>query len=131
LTRTNDLTVLYDADCGVCSHTARVLVHADRRGLLRLMPIQQAELPEMPPRADLMEMLHARDDDGRWFKGAAATIEIARRLPIAWPLTLYLKLPLAMQMLEFTYRAVADNRHTISRTLGLRACRVPPRLVSE
>ena len=123
----NDLTVLYDADCGVCSHTARMLVRADKRDRLRLVPIQTARLPDMPPLDQLMGMLHARDADGRWFKGAAASIEIARRIPIAWPLTLYAKLPLAMPILDFMYRAFAENRHTISRMLGLKACRVPER----
>lgn len=81
----------------------------------------------MPPRDQLIEALHARDDDGRWFKGAAASVEIARRIPIAWPLTVYAKLPLAMPILDLMYRTFADNRHTISRLLGLKACRVPQR----
>lgn len=122
-----ELTVLYDADCGVCSHTARMLVKADRRGRLRLIAIQSALLPDIPPRAALMEMLHARDDGGRWFKGAAASVEIARRIPIAWPLTVYAKLPLAMPVLDFVYRAFAAHRRTISRMLGLKACTVPER----
>jgi predicted DCC family thiol-disulfide oxidoreductase YuxK len=121
------LTVLYDADCGVCSHTARLLVNADKRFRLSLVSIQSAALADMPPRQELMEMLHARDDDGRWFSGAAAGVEIARRIPIAWPLTLYAKLPLAMPVLDFLYRTVAGNRHTISRMLGLKACKVPER----
>lgn len=121
------LTVLYDADCGVCSHTARMLLRADKHDRLRLVSIQTAQLPDMPPRAELMDMLHARATDGRWFRGSAASVEIARRIPIAWPLTLYAKLPLAMPILDFMYRAFADNRHTISRMLGLKACRVPPR----
>ena len=121
------LTVLYDADCGVCSHTARMLVNADKQDRLRHVAIQSARLPEMPPRAELMDMLHARDQSGRWFKGAAASVEIARRIPIAWPLTLYAKLPLAMPILDFMYSTFAANRHTISRMLGLKACRVPER----
>lgn len=121
------LTVLYDADCGVCSHTARMLVRTDKRGRLSLVSIQSAQIPDMPPRQVLMEMLHARAEDGRWFKGAAASVEIARRLPIAWPLTIYAKLPLAMPILDFMYGAFAANRHTISRVLGLKACTVPER----
>jgi predicted DCC family thiol-disulfide oxidoreductase YuxK len=127
VTRSNGLTVLYDADCGVCSHTARMLVRADKRDRLRLVSIQSAEIPNMPPRGELMAMLHARDEDGHWFKGAAATVEIARRIPIAWPLTVYAKLPLAMPILDFMYRAFAGNRHAISRMLGLKACKVPER----
>lgn len=126
VTGRSELTVLYDADCGVCSHTARMLVRADRRDRLRLVSIQSAHLPDMPPRADLMAMLHACDENGRWFRGAAATVEIARRIPIAWPLTVYAKLPLAMPILDLMYRAFAENRHRISRMLGLKACRVPP-----
>jgi predicted DCC family thiol-disulfide oxidoreductase YuxK len=84
-------------------------------------------MPDLPPRSELMAMLHGRDEDGRWFQGAAAIVEIARRVPMAWPLTAYAKLPLAMATLDFIYRAVADNRHMISRMLGLKACRVPSR----
>ena len=127
MTRTNRLTVLYDADCGVCSHTARMLFRADKRNRLTLVSIQSAHLPDMPARETLMEALHARDDDGRWFKGAAASVEIARRISIAWPLTVYAKLPLAMPMLDFMYRTFAQNRHAISRLLGLKACKVPER----
>ena len=127
MTRTNGLTVLYDADCGVCSHTARMLFHADKRKRLRLVSIQSARLPDMPARETLMEALHVRGDDGRWFTGAAASVEIARRIPVAWPLTLYARLPLAMPILDLMYRTFARNRHTISRMLGLRACKVPDR----
>ncbi len=119
------LTVLYDADCGVCSHTARLLVHTDKQARLRLVSIQSARLPDMPPRAELMEVLHARDESGRWFQGAAASVEIARRIPIARPLTLYAKLPFAMAILDMMYRSLAANRHAISRMLGLKACQVP------
>lgn len=131
VTGPSGLTVLYDADCGVCSHTARMLVRADVRSRLRLVALQSAQLPNMPPRDELMDMLHARDDVGRWFSGAAASVEIARRIRIAWPLTVYAKLPLAMPILDLTYRWFAANRHTISRMLGLKACRVPRRSSHE
>ncbi len=127
MARTNDLTVLYDADCGVCSHVARTLVRADTRHLLSLVALQTADLPHMPARNELMDMLHARDANGRWFKGAQASVEIARRVSLLWPLGVYARLPLAMPMLDLMYRAFADNRHTISRMLGLKACRVPER----
>jgi predicted DCC family thiol-disulfide oxidoreductase YuxK len=125
--RTNDLTVLYDADCGVCSHVARTLVRADTRHRLGLVALQTAHLPNMPPRDELMNMLHARDANGRWFKGAEASVEIARRVPLLWPLGVYARLPLAMAVLNLMYRAFADNRHTISKMLGLKVCRVPQR----
>ena len=123
--RLNELAVLYDADCGVCSHVARTLVRADTRHLLNLVALQVAALPGQPPREDLIDMLHASDADGGWFRGAAASVEIARRVPMLRPLGWYARLPLAMPVLDLMYRAFADNRHTISRMLGLKACRVP------
>ncbi len=127
MTRPNELSVLYDADCGVCSHVARTLVRADTRHLLNLVALQVAALPGQPPRDELMDMLHARDGDGLWFKGGAASVEIARRVPMLRPLGWYARLPLAMPVLDLMYRAFADNRHTISRLLGLKACQVPSR----
>ena len=127
MTRLNELTVLYDADCGVCSHVARTLVRADTRRLLNLVSLQTAELPDLPPRTELLETLHARDANGRWFRGGAASVEIARRIPFLWPLSLYARLPLTMPMLDLMYRVFAHNRHTISRLLGLKACKVPAR----
>jgi predicted DCC family thiol-disulfide oxidoreductase YuxK len=124
---TDLLTVLYDRDCGVCSHVARTLVSADTAHRLDLVALQVAQLPDQPSREELMGMLHARASDGRWFKGAEASVEIARRVPMLWPLSVYAKLPLAMPVLDLMYRAFADNRHTISRLLGLKVCRVPDR----
>lgn len=125
MTRLNELTVLYDADCGVCSHVARTLVRADTRHLLNLVALQAADLPDQPPRVELIDMLHARDAQGQWFKGAVASVEIARRVPMLRPLGWYARLPLAMPVLDLMYRAFADNRYTISRMLGLKACKVP------
>lgn len=121
------LTVLYDADCGVCTQVARTLVRADTHHRLSLVALQVAQLPDQPPLKELMGMLHARDADGRWFKGAQASVEIARRVPMLWPLGVYARLPLAMATLDVLYRVFADNRHTISRMLGLKVCRVPQR----
>jgi predicted DCC family thiol-disulfide oxidoreductase YuxK len=127
VTPTNDLTVLYDRDCGVCSHVARTLVRADTQHRLSLVALQVAQLPDQPPLNELMDMLHARDAAGRWFKGAEASVEIARRVPMLWPLGIYARLPLAMPTLDALYRVFAENRHTISRMLGLKVCRVPQR----
>ncbi len=119
------LTVLYDADCGVCTHTARALSRLDTRRRLRLVALQRASNPDLPPRGDLEEALHARDGDGTWFVGAAAAVEVARRIPLLWPISVVARLPLAMPVLNFAYRAVANNRQGLSRLLRLQACRVP------
>ena len=124
---TTDLTVLYDQDCGACTHMARVLTRLDKLGRLEFVALQTADLPDMPRREKLMELLHVQDVGGRWFAGADAGVEISRRLPLLWPLGFWAKLPFGKPVLEVLYRAVADNRHTISRLMGLKVCKVPER----
>ena len=121
---TDQLTVLYDADCGVCTHTARVLTRLDSRRRLRLVSLQDAALPGMPPRGKLIDSLHATDTRGRWFVGAGASVEIARRVPMLRPLSVIAKVPGAMPVLDVLYRAIADNRQGISRLLRLDVCKV-------
>jgi predicted DCC family thiol-disulfide oxidoreductase YuxK len=124
---TGDLTVLYDGDCGVCTHVARGLARLDSRGRLQLVSLQVAELPDMPPRDELLGALHALDVGGRWSVGAAAAVEIARRIPLLWPISVAARLPLAMSILDVFYRSVADNRQRLSRLLGLQVCQVRSR----
>lgn len=118
------LTVLYDADCGVCTQTARVLARFDTRRRLRLVSLQTAALPGLPPREELVRALHAVDGSGRSFVGAAAAVEVARHVPLLWPVSLFAKVPLAMPVLNALYQAVADNRQGLSRLLRLRVCRI-------
>lgn len=119
------LTVLYDADCGVCTSTARLLLRLDRRDMLQLVPLQRASIPGAPPQGELLEALHAVDADGRWWVGADAVVEIAKRVPVLRPISAVARLPLAKSLLDDGYRTVARNRQRLSRALGLTACEVP------
>jgi predicted DCC family thiol-disulfide oxidoreductase YuxK len=119
------LTVLYDADCGICSETARLLRRFDQRHQLRLTPLQNASLPRSPSLAQLLDSLHAVDEQGRWWVGPDAVVEIAKRIPLLRPVTIFARLPLASRILEDAYRAVAEHRQQISRVLGMDACRDP------
>jgi len=119
-----ELTVLYDGDCGICSHTARLLLRIDSRRRLRLLALQAATVSGMPPRSQLMDALHALDGGGQWFVGATAAVEIARRVPLLWPISVIARMPLAMPILDVLYGAVANNRHSLSRLFGLQVCRV-------
>ncbi len=118
------LTVLYDGDCGVCTQTARLLSRLDSRRRLRLVSLQEATLPGMPSRDELMDTLHAADTAGNWFVGADAAVEIARRVSMLWPISVVARLPLAMSILDFLYGAVANNRQGLSRLLRLDVCQV-------
>ncbi|OGO58062.1 MAG: hypothetical protein A2V85_13085 [Chloroflexi bacterium RBG_16_72_14] len=119
------MVVLFDGDCGICTHTARVLRRLDRRGRLVLRPLDSWTGLEGEPGIDaLRAALHVRDANGRWARGGAAVAAIAREIPIARPLGLLGRLPVVRTCLEAGYRVVARNRHRISRRLGLAACAV-------
>jgi len=111
----NDRTfasVFYDADCRFCVNAARrfQLVLA-RRGF-ELVPLQLAGASAtfgVPDDQFLAEM-RLRFRDGTAFGGAAAVVEIARRIWWAWPLWALSRLPGAMGPMHAAYRWIARRR---------------------
>jgi predicted DCC family thiol-disulfide oxidoreductase YuxK len=116
------LSVLYDADCGVCTWTARLLRRLDRHQMLRLIPLTSASLPGQPTRDTLLEQLHVMDSDGMWWAGADACVEIADRVPWLRPLVWLSAFPLSGPLFALSYGLVARNRHRLGDLLGLNAC---------
>jgi predicted DCC family thiol-disulfide oxidoreductase YuxK len=119
------LLVLYDADCGIGTHSARLLRRLDRGRRLDLVPLQRSPgVLDAPPLAELRDALNVRDASGRWAVGGAAPVRIGRALALLRPLALVAGLPGIRGLVDPAYRLVARNRHRISRGLGLAACRV-------
>ena len=122
------LLVLYDADCGICSRSARVLRRLDRDRRLRVLPLHEArELVDAPPEDVLREAMHVRDEHGRWSLAGAAWIRIAREIRLLRPLAIAANLAPIRALVEWTYWRVADNRHRLSQVLGDDSCGVRPR----
>lgn len=122
------LLVLYDADCGICSSSARLLRQLDRGRHLRLMPLQTAGgIGDAPPVEVLRDAMHVRDWHGRWTVAGAAWIRIAEAVPFFRPLVVGSRVPVIRRLVEWTYARVAANRHRISRLLGDDACGVNAR----
>jgi predicted DCC family thiol-disulfide oxidoreductase YuxK len=122
------LTILYDADCGVCRHTARTLRTLDWRERLHFAALQ-GFVPTAagdPAGAELEAALHVRDERGTWHAGGEAALEIARVVPALAPLALVGRLPGMGRVADVAYEAVAANRHAISGWLGLDRCRFNP-----
>ena len=115
------LTVLYDAECGVCRLTVRALRTLDWRRRLAFMPLQRfvGMAPGDPTRRRLRWALHVRDGQGRWFRAGDAMLRIASELPVLVPLSVIGRLPGMSRPVEAAYRAVAANRHAISRILRI------------
>jgi len=119
------LTVLYDRDCGVCTATARAVGRLDEGRRLEFLPAQSAQLDGAPPHDELLERLHAVDATGRWFSGAQAAVEMARRVPALSIVGVVARVPGAMVIYEFGFQVLTSNRHRLSAVLGLPACQVP------
>jgi len=126
--RQQQLTVLYDADCGVCRHTARTLRALDARHRLRFTPLQGfvAASAADPERHELLARLHVRDTHGRWHRGGSAALRIAEMIPALFPLAMVARLPGARRVTDAAYDLVARNRRALSGWLRLDACRFDP-----
>ncbi len=124
MTSGSDLTVLFDADCGLCAHSALVLSRLDQAHHLRFVPLQAAQTtyPAAPPEAQLAATLHVVDEAGDWVQGGAACLLIASVVPLLRPLAVVGRIPLASSLVERAYRLIARNRHRLSRLLGLETC---------
>jgi predicted DCC family thiol-disulfide oxidoreductase YuxK len=118
------LLVLYDADCGFCTRTARWLRRLDRDRRLDLRPLRDAAVvaPDAPPYRDLLAAIHVRDEHGRWSSAGAASLEILDRLPRLRILGGLARLPLVSALIEPVYRLVARHRQALGRALSEPAC---------
>lgn len=122
------MLVLYDADCGICSHSARFLRRLDADRRLHVMPLQDAgDIVDAPSAAALRHAMHVRDQDGRWSCAGAAWIKIASEIPLLRPLAFAARLSPVGSLVDWTYWRVAGNRHRLSHLLGDDACRIEPR----
>jgi predicted DCC family thiol-disulfide oxidoreductase YuxK len=125
-------SLIYDADCGLCTATAAWLALRVRPDRLRLVPLTEA--PRDPDLANavagrpLIESLHAVRPDGSIVMGARAALEAGRLVPRWNALAILLDHRLGHAVLEPVYRLIARRRHRIGRLLGLSAtCEVPRR----
>ena len=105
-------SVFYDAECRVCVKAARRFERVLARRRFELVPLQAPGVSAqfgIPPDQLLAEM-RLRLHDGTPFGGAAAVVEIARRVWWAWPLWALSRLPGAMVPMRASYRWIARHR---------------------
>jgi predicted DCC family thiol-disulfide oxidoreductase YuxK len=104
--------VFYDANCQVCVGAARRFERVLARRRFELVPLQSPGASAEFGVADdqLLAEMRLRLGDGTVFGGAAAVVEIARRIWWAWPLWALSRLPGAMPPMRGTYRWIARHR---------------------
>jgi predicted DCC family thiol-disulfide oxidoreductase YuxK len=119
------LTILYDADCGICGLTARTLRRWDREGRFETLPLQAAarsgepRLAAAARRHALAEELHVVDAVGRVAAGGDALLAIVDRLPGGVVLRPWAALSPFRGLTRAAYRVIARNRDRIGRWSGL------------
>lgn len=119
---TGHVRVLFDRECGFCRWSVAVLLSLDGGRKLEPVAIQSAvgqSLLAGVPEADRLESAHAVAQDGVVLSGGDAAPLIARSLrfgrPVAW---LASSSPSATRA---AYRAVASNRASVGRLVGVRS----------
>jgi predicted DCC family thiol-disulfide oxidoreductase YuxK len=133
------LTVLYDADCGICIATGRQLRRWDRDGRLDVRPLQGAARSDDPLVAQaaasrpLDEALHVIDrGSGRVLAGGDAVLAIVGELPGGDVFAPFAGWPHVRWLADRSYAWVAANRRSISRWLDLdRLCEGPTNRLAE
>jgi predicted DCC family thiol-disulfide oxidoreductase YuxK len=118
------LTVLYDADCRVCTRIAARLAAADGGRRLRLRPLQGAASDDWPhvrqlaSERDLRRALHVIDEAGGWAVGGEAMLRALDRVPSLQLLARLMRQPLVAWAVEPGYRWFARHRARFSWLAG-------------
>jgi len=114
--RHRQIDVLYDGSCALCRRTVRLLGTLDLFSALHFRDYRRLDLSAYNEThgldlelADLDESMHtvAR---GRTFRGFAAYRQIARNVPLFWPLVPFLFLPGIQSRGDLIYARIARRR---------------------
>jgi predicted DCC family thiol-disulfide oxidoreductase YuxK len=111
-----EVTLLYDAECVLCTNSVRTLRKLKTSVPLRMISLQEADLEVLLPGtsfAELQAQIHVIDTDGQVYKGADSIICILKTVPsLKWISWLY-RIPGLKPMADLMYRWVAKNRYKL------------------
>jgi predicted DCC family thiol-disulfide oxidoreductase YuxK len=106
----NQLAVIYDGNCGICTRAVRMLERWDRRNHFEIIPYQDPSVPHrfgwITPE-QFREAMQLVDHNQQTWAGAAAIERILDDLPAGWLFGWFWRLPLANRL----YRWFARHRY--------------------
>ena len=116
--------VLFDADCGFCTSSARAMTRPWLSADIEARSFQSQDLDALGLAVDkCAESLHVLAD-GAVFTGGAAVARVLRAGRWPWPiLGTFLTLPGVRWITQRAYGAVARNRHRLPG--GTESCEMP------
>ena len=116
--------LFFDGVCGLCNRFVDFILRHDRRGALRLAPLQGATAESLSSADDRESLSSVVLQDGdRSFRRSAAVVRVLWRLGVFWKVagTLMWLVPLPLR--DLGYKLVAGNRY---RLFGKKeTCRMP------
>jgi predicted DCC family thiol-disulfide oxidoreductase YuxK len=120
------LTVIYDADCGICFQICRVLRRLDLRQRLRFVGNRQRDqIPAQLSDELLEQTVVVLGPNGATFLRERAVSAILSALPFwSFGLGLILRIPGIALVSRWLYDQVARHRHGLSARMGLGVCGV-------
>lgn len=110
------MTLVYDAECGFCVRSLRVVRALDVLGVCRYLSSRDDRALQRFPMlagSDLDEAMYAVTGSGRVYRGFFAFRRAALSLPLAWPLLLLFYFPGAELAGPAVYRWIAANRRRL------------------
>jgi predicted DCC family thiol-disulfide oxidoreductase YuxK len=106
------LTVFYDGSCPLCTAEIGIYKDADTNDLLNMIDVSSHTFSgdDQITQQAAMARFHVRLEDGQQLSGARAFIEVWRVIPSWRWLAGFSKIPGAVSVLEFFYRAFLHAR---------------------
>lgn len=122
--------LLYDGECPMCTFQMRVISWLDWLNKVEMVPLQDersATIAQGVTRADLQSEIHCVTPDGSMYRGARAIRFLGFRIPLLFPVGLFLWIPGVIFFAQKFYKFVADRRLFFSRIFGCKgACAILP-----
>jgi predicted DCC family thiol-disulfide oxidoreductase YuxK len=129
-------TVIYDADCGFCFWTARLLQRLDLRHHLTFQgnddleglnardtgKLVRVDLPKEVTETLVNDTVVVVDPGGKVYTRSRAVAEVVQALPLGWLVAWAMKLPGIVDLLGVLYDALAARRMRISVAMGKDSC---------
>ena len=107
--------LLWDGECDVCRRSAQWLGERDRRGVLTIIPYQEAPSPPMTPalRVQAAKAVQLITNHGQRFAGASAILFVLRQMGWHPRVARFLMRRPMIWVAEMAYRLVARNRRRL------------------
>jgi predicted DCC family thiol-disulfide oxidoreductase YuxK len=110
----NSLKVFYDANCALCRRTVAILRSLDMLNILELCPVKGAS--DTPADYAPLNYENLQRDlcvvqGDQTASGYSAYVQIAQKLVLLWPLSLFMRIPMVAGYGRHLYRRIADTRH--------------------